>query len=300
MQTEVVGVVGLGAMGVPMAANLLRQCGSVGISGRGRDRYRDLIDRGAQWHDTPASLARSSSVIVLMLPDLPEVESVLAGPEGILSAEPDDLLLVISSTSSPVGVRELGERLAARSGGSVRLVDAPVSGGVEGAAQASLSIMVGGDPEDVARVMPVLRACGTPVHLGPLGAGQVAKACNQLIVTATMTALGEAAVLADRSGLDLAALFELFAGGYANSRMLETRGERIVTERYEPAARARYLLKDLGFAQAVADATQTRPVMVPALLRAFEELVERGLGDLDMSVTRRFIAERSEDPPGEG
>lgn len=286
-----VGLLGLGAMGVPMAANLLRR-GKLGICGRGRERYRELLDAGAGWHETPRSLAESCSVIILMLPDLPEVEAVLAGADGILAAAPGDLVLVISSTSSPVGVRELGGRLGAQTAGAVRVVDAPVSGGVEGAAEATLSIMVGGDEADVARVLPVLEACGQPVHLGALGAGQVAKACNQLIVAATITALGEAAVLADRSGLDLDALFRLLAGGYAASRMLETRGERIVTENYDPAGKARYLLKDLGFAAAVAESTDTRTVLVPALQEAFGELVERGLGDRDMSVTRRFIAER--------
>ena len=128
--------------------------------------------------------------------------------------------------------------------------------------------------------------------MGPLGAGQVAKACNQLIVSATMLALGEAAVLADRSGLDLAKLFSLFAGGYANSRMLETRAERIIAEDYSPLGMAKYMIKDLGFATAVAQSTGTDAVLLPAVKQAFEEIAAAGLGDYDMSVTRRYIAER--------
>ena len=274
-----VGVIGLGAMGAPMTANLLRGSGGpVRITGRVKDKHQALIESGAQWHDSARSLA--------------EVEQVLAGPDGLLAAVPDDLLLIISSTSSPTGVRELAERLLEQTDGAVKVVDAPVSGGVDGAVAGTLSIMVGGADADVARALPVLAACGTPVHLGPLGAGEVAKACNQMIVSATILALGEAAVLADRSGLDLAKLFDLLAGGYAGSRLLTTRGDRIVTADYSPSGVAKYMVKDLSFATAVAEATDTHPILLPALSAAFDELVERGLGDYDISVARRFVAER--------
>ncbi|HEY5980340.1 MAG TPA: NAD(P)-dependent oxidoreductase [Microlunatus sp.] len=289
----VVGVIGLGAMGAPMTANLLqRGVGTVGISGRDRARHTALIEAGAHWHESPRSLAEHADVVLLMLPDLPEVEGVLAGPDGLLAAAPEDLVVIISSTSSPTGVRELAARLSEQTAGAVRLVDAPVSGGVDGATAGTLSIMVGGAAADVARVLPVLTACGTPVHLGPLGAGQVAKACNQMIVAATILALGEAAVLADRSGLDLATLFELLAGGYAGSRILATRGDRIVTEDYSPSGVAKYMVKDLDFATAVAQETDTHPVLLPALRAAFTEMVSSDLGDFDIAVTRRFVAER--------
>lgn len=231
-----VGVIGLGMMGRPMALNLLgRGDGAVHITGRGRDRYDDLVAAGGVWHDTPRSLAGAVKVLLLMLPDLPQVEELLAGPDGILAAGPDDLLLIISSSSSPVGVVELGARLAKTTSGAVRIVDAPVSGGVDGAEAGTLSIMIGGEDHDAAAAAAVLNACGTPVHLGPLGSGQVAKACNQMIVASTILALGEAAVLADRSGIDLAVLFRLLGGGYAGSRILETRGKRIVAEDYTPS-----------------------------------------------------------------
>ena len=288
-----VGVIGLGAMGAPMTANLLRGSGGpVRITGRVKDKHQALIESGAHWHDTARSLATGCDVVLLMLPDLPEVEQVLAGPEGLLAAAPDDLLLIISSTSSPTGVRELAVRLLEQTDGAVKVVDAPVSGGVDGAVAGTLSIMVGGADADVARALPVLAACGTPVHLGPLGAGEVAKACNQMIVSATILALGEAAVLADRSGLDLAKLFDLLAGGYAGSRLLATRGDRIVNADYSPSGVAKYMVKDLSFATAVAEATDTHPILLPALSAAFDELVERGLGGYDISVARRFVAER--------
>lgn len=290
---DTVGVIGLGAMGRPMASRLMGAGGlTVRITARTKGKCSDLLDAGAQWHDSPRSLAAGVGLIVLMLPDLDEVQEVLSGPDGILAADPIDLILVISSTSSPDGIRELDGRLRSATGDAVRVVDAPVSGGTDGAEAGTLSIMVGGDDDDVARALPVLQACGSPVHLGALGAGEVAKACNQMIVAATVLALGEAAVLADRSGLDLAVLFDLLGGGYAGSRILATRGDRIVEQDYRPSGIARYMIKDLEFATAVATGTDTHPVLLPAVKAAFEELVERGLGDFDMSVTRRFVAER--------
>ncbi len=289
-----VGMIGLGAMGRPMARHLLRRPGAeVGIYGRGRDRYRDLLDAGAVWRDTPRALAAEADVILLMLPDLPQVEETLAGADGLLAAEPQDLLLVVSSTSSPTGVRRLGERLDRETEGRIRVVDAPVSGGVDGAEAGTLSIMVGGADDDVHRAMSVLEPCGRAYHLGPLGSGEVAKACNQLIVAAAVLALGEAAVLADRSGLELETLFELFAGGYADSRILRTRGDRMATDDFSPSGAARYLLKDLEFATDVATATRTDAALLPALRAAFADLVDRGMGDSDMAVTKRYTQERS-------
>lgn len=288
-----VGIIGLGVMGHPMASNLLaRYAGRVRISGRSPGKVNDLVGAGAEWHDTARSLADGAGVILLMLPDLAEVEAVLAGDEGILASDPRDLVIVIASTSSPTGVRDLAERLGRETDGAVRIVDAPVSGGSDGAIAGTLSIMVGGKDRDVERAWPVLSACGNPVHLGALGSGQVAKACNQMIVAATILALGEAAVLADRSGLDLGKLFTLLAGGYAGSRLLDTRGSRIVSEDYRPSGPAKYLVKDLSFAAAVAQATGTEVALLPALQAAFEELTERGLGDSDIAVTRRYVEQR--------
>ena len=279
-------------MGQPIAANILRSGFEVHITGRTQEKYGDLIAAGAVWHNSPRSLADAVGVIVLMLPDLPQVEEMLAGPDGILAGGFDDLLLIIASTSSPIEVRDLGRRLTRVTEGRVRVIDAPVSGGSEGAEAGTLSIMVGGDKRDVNDAWPVLAACGNPVHLGPLGSGQVAKACNQMIVAATILALGEAAVLADRSGIDLDKLFRLLAGGYAGSRILETRGDRIVREDYSPSGPARYLLKDLRFAATVAQATGTRAVLLPVLQAAFKELTEQGYGDHDIAVTRRYVAQR--------
>jgi 2-hydroxy-3-oxopropionate reductase len=281
-----------------MAANLLSKgATAVAITGRDKARYSGLLGAGAVWHDTPRSLASSVDAILLMLPDLPEVEAVLSGPDGVLAGSFDHLLLIISSTSSPTGVRELAHRLQRASDSVVAVVDAPVSGGSDGAVAGTLSIMVGGADDDVAQAIPILSACGKPVHLGPLGSGQVAKACNQMIVAATILALGEAAVLAHRSGLDLDQLFTLLAGGYAGSRLLDTRRERLVTEDYSPSGIARYMVKDLDFATAAIEATDTHPALLPAVRAAFAELTRLGLGEYDIAVTRRYTELRR--PPSE-
>jgi 2-hydroxy-3-oxopropionate reductase len=291
----VVGVIGLGVMGRQMAKNILNKSPDVTLRvwARRPEVAQELVAAGAEWHETSASLADGADLIIMMLPDLPEVEAVLYGKDGILAGTHDDLILVIGSTSSPTGVRALARRLHEDSSGRIRVVDAPVSGGEEGAKAGTLSIMVGGDAEPVAAATSVLTACGRPVHLGPLGAGQVAKACNQMIVAATVLALGEAAVLADRSGINVGQLFELLGGGYAASRILETRGPRIVTKDYAPSGAAKYLLKDLRYAADVAEDTGTPTALLPGLKSAFEDLVRSGLGDADMAVTRRYIEERS-------
>ncbi|BDD81136.1 2-hydroxy-3-oxopropionate reductase [Tsukamurella pulmonis] len=282
-----VGVIGLGAMGAPMARHLARGHGRVHITAR-RPRP-DLVADGAVQHADAAALAAVADVVLLMLPDLPEVDEVLAG--GLLAGD-RPLLVIIGSTSSAPGVRALAERLDRESGGRVRVVDAPVSGGEDGAIAGTLSIMMGGTEEDCALAGRVLEPCGTPVRLGPLGAGQVAKACNQLVVAATIAALGEATVLADRSGIDLRTLWDLLGGGYAASRLLDTRKEKLITGDDAPSGMAKYLLKDLRSGAEVAAATGTHAALLPALLAEFEELVDAGMGERDMAVTRRFVAER--------
>ncbi|WP_217183290.1 NAD(P)-dependent oxidoreductase [Streptomyces sp. AC495_CC817] len=289
-----VGVVGLGAMGRPMADRLLRARGELVI--HARRPQPELLDAGAAWAETPRELASRVDVLLVMLPDLPPLEELLAGEDGLLAGD-GDLLLLIGSTSSAPAVRELAARLDEQTSGRVRVVDCPVSGGVDGAEAGRLSIMLGGSPDDAAVAADVLSACGTPVLLGPLGAGEVAKACNQLVVSATILALGEATVLAERSGLDLEALWTLLGGGYAGSRLLESRKDKLVSGDDSPSGMARYMVKDLGFAADIAEATRTAPALLPALRAAFDEIVAAGLGDRDIAVTRRFIASRDTEAP---
>lgn len=284
-----VGVIGLGAMGAPMASHLLRARGDLVITAR--TPRPQFVDAGATWAATPRELAQQVDAVLVMLPDLPQLEEQLDGPDGLLAGA-GDLLIMIGSTASATGVRALAERLAAQTDGRVRVVDCPVSGGEDGANAGRLSIMLGGAEPDAAIAADLLAPCGTVVHLGPLGAGQVAKACNQLVVSATILALGEATVLADRSGIDLDAMWSLLSGGYAGSNLLEARRQKLVTGDDSPSGVARYMVKDLRSAGEIADATGTDPVLLPTLRAAFDELVANGYGDRDIAVSRRFIAER--------
>ncbi|WP_072314181.1 NAD(P)-dependent oxidoreductase [Agrococcus sp. Marseille-P2731] len=290
-RAQTIGVIGLGAMGEPMVRRLLE---ARGTAITGRSARPALVEAGAEWAQTPRELAARAGVVLSMLPDLPELEAALDGPDGLLAGlgEAEELLLLIGSTSSAPGVRALAERLAVQSGGRVRVVDCPVSGGVDGATAGTLSIMLGGAQADADRAAAMLAPCGTPVHLGPLGAGEVAKACNQLVVAATITALGEATVLADRSGLDLDALWTLLGGGYAGSNLLASRKEKLVAGDDSPSGIARYMIKDLSFAADIAEATETSPALIPTLRAFFDEIVERGYGERDITVSRRVIAER--------
>lgn len=290
--TGPVGMIGIGAIGRPMAHRLLSAHGALTVTGRTRRDDDSLLAAGATWAATPRELAATARTILLMLPDLPEVEQVLGGADGLLAGVVEPTLLLIGSTSSPSGVRALAERVARETAGLVRVVDCPVSGGVDGARAGTLSIMMGGEDDDVARAGLVMAACGTPVHLGPLGAGEVAKACNQMIVAATILALGEASVLAERSGIDLGTLWDLLGGGYAGGNLLASRRDKLVTGDDTPSGLARYMVKDLRFAADVAEATGTEPVLLPALRAAFDELCASGYGDRDIAVTRRFVAGR--------
>ncbi|UJP10570.1 NAD(P)-dependent oxidoreductase [Microbacterium sp. KUDC0406] len=287
--THRLGVIGLGAMGHPMSARLLADRGHLVITSR--REQPELTSAGAELVGTPRELAERVDAVLTMLPDLPELEALIDGPDGLLAGA-GDLLIMIGSTSSAPGVRDLADRLHTRTDGRVRVVDCPVSGGVDGATAGTLSIMLGGSDDDAARAAELLAPCGTPVHLGPLGAGEVAKACNQLVVSATILALSEATVLADRSGLDLEAMWTLLGGGYAGSNLLRSRKEKLVTGDDSPSGIARYMVKDLGFAHDIAESTGTAAVLLPALRAAFDELVASGWGERDISVARRFIAER--------
>jgi 2-hydroxy-3-oxopropionate reductase len=266
-----VGAIGLGAMGAPMA--------------------QDLLDRGATWADTPRELASRVDAVLVMLPDLPQLEPMLEGPDSLLAGE-TPLLVLIGSTSSPVHVRELDAQVRDVTGDRVRLVDCPVSGGEDGAQAGKLSIMLGGTGSDTDLAARVLSACGTPVRLGPLGAGEVAKSCNQLIVGATALAIGEVTVLARRSGIDLATLFDVLGGGYAGSAFMASRREKFVSGDDSPSGVAKYMVKDLRFADEIARDTDTHATLLPALRAAYDELVDAGLGDLDLATTRRFTEQR--------
>lgn len=289
--TLTVGFLGLGNMGRPMAANLLRSgIADLLVHGRSPASLEPLAAAGARIAATLRELGEASDVVISMLPDLPELRALLGGDDGLLAGVTAPLVLVIGSTSSPAGVRELAAELAERTGGLVHVLDAPVSGGTDGAEAGTLAIMAGGDAEDFARVEPMLATMGTPVLLGPLGSGQVAKACNQMIVASTIVALSEATVLAERAGLDVTKLLDLLGGGYAGSRLLESRKQRLAEKDYTVSGPAKFMVKDLAFAGAEAARTGTATPQLTTLQGVFDGLVGAGLGDQDISVAQAYIA----------
>jgi 2-hydroxy-3-oxopropionate reductase len=294
---EPVGFVGLGVMGRPMARNLLRAGHPVVVWNRSAGPAAELAAAGATVARTPAELAAAAPVVLTMLPDLPQVEEVLRRDGGLLAGMDRGSVLVVLGTVSPVAVRDLGARLEPA---GVAVVDAPVSGGDVGAEQATLSIMVGGRPEDVTRVRPYLEAMGTTVdHLGPLGAGQLAKACNQIVVAATLTALSEALVLARRGGLDPQRVFAVLGGGLAASRVLEVKGPKLLGGDFRPGGAAAFQHKDLGFALAAAREEGVALPLTALVDQLYGAARWNGFGDDDHSVVVRVI-ERLAGEPREG
>jgi 2-hydroxy-3-oxopropionate reductase len=289
-----VGFVGLGVMGRPMARNLVRAGHRVVVWNRSPEPAAELAAAGATVARTPAELAAAAPVVLTMLPNLPQVEQVLHRDGGLLAGMGRGSVLVVMGTVSPVGVRELGARLEPA---GVSLVDAPVSGGDVGAEQATLSIMVGGRPQDVARVRPLLEDMGTTVdHLGPLGAGQLAKACNQIVVAATLTALSEALVLARKGGLDAQRVFAVLGGGLAASRVLEVKGPKLLGGDFRPGGAAAFQHKDLGFALAAARAEGVALPLTALVDQLYGAAVSSGFGDDDHSVVVRVIERLAGEP----
>jgi 2-hydroxy-3-oxopropionate reductase len=239
-----VAFLGLGRMGLPMSQHLAAAGFDVRAWNRSprtppsREGYRLLPD--------PAEAGEGADVIVTMLPDIGEVRAVCSGSDGALARATPGAVVVVMGTVSPVAVVSWGEELRA-DGFSV--VDAPVSGGDVGAREATLSVMCGGDARDVETVRPVLEAMASSVrHLGPLGSGQLTKACNQIVVATTLTALAEAVTLARDGGLDVTQVLDVLADGLAGSRALEVKREKLVSGSYLPGGSAAFQHKDLGFA----------------------------------------------------
>ena len=238
-----VAFLGLGRMGLPMSLHLADQ----GFDVRAWNRSpRSAPGRsGYTLATSPEDACDGATVIVTMLPDIDEVRSVLEANGALRRAAPG-AVVVVMGTVSPTAMAALGRELASD---GFSAVDAPVSGGDVGAREATLSIMCGGEPEDVETVRPVLAAMSSQVrHLGPLGAGQLTKACNQIVVATTLTALAEAVTLARSGGLDVAQVLDVLADGLAGSRALEVKREKLVSESYVPGGSAAFQHKDLGFA----------------------------------------------------
>ena len=245
------GFVGLGVMGRPMAARLVAAGFATTVTSRTASAVDALVRAGATGVATPAEVARASDVVFVMVPETADLEAVLEPPTGVLGGAHAGLVIVAMGTHDPSAMPRLAARASAL---GAAFLDAPVSGGDVGAREGTLSIMVGGDEAAFERARPAFEAMGSRVaHLGPSGAGQIAKAANQLIVGSTIEAVAEAFTLAARAGLDVAKLRDVLGGGFAASRILEVHGRRMLDRDFTPGGRARLHAKDARIILGLAD-----------------------------------------------
>ena len=283
LEQPIVGFIGLGLMGKPMALNLMKAGFPLVVCSRSRGPVDALVAAGAKAAASPADVARAARVVITMVPDTPDVEKVLAGPGGVFEGLQAGTILIDMSTISPVATRKLAAQAAER---GATLLDAPVSGGEIGAINGTLSIMVGGDAAALEKVRPVLNAMGNPekvVHIGESGAGQICKVCNQMAIGGALAAVSELMALARKAGVDGAKVREALLGGFASSRVLEVHGERILESNYKPGFRAGLYNKDMGIVLETAHALDVPVPVTSVVAQLVNSMVATGRADADYS-----------------
>ncbi|MCF7984244.1 MAG: 2-hydroxy-3-oxopropionate reductase [Thiohalocapsa sp.] len=283
---ETIGFIGLGIMGLPMAINLIGAGHRLVVHARRAESMAPLVQAGAKACDSPAAVAWQSTVIFTMVADTPDVEQVMLGERGVIDGIQAGSIAVDMSTISPSATRHVSARLSER---GAEMLDAPVSGGDIGAINGTLSIMVGGNETAFERVLPLFEVLGRNiVHVGPSGAGQVCKACNQIVVAQTIAAVGEALLLAEASGVDGAKVRESLLGGFAGSRILEVHGQRMLDANYAPGFKASLHQKDMRIVQ---EAAQELGIALPGasqVAQYLNALVGQGFGELDSASVYRM------------
>ena len=291
-----VGFIGLGIMGGPMAANLVKAGYTVVGYNRRPEPIERLVAAGGRGASSVAEAVAGADVVITMLPDSPDVENVALGEDGVFANAKSGLLYIDCSTIRP----DVSARLAAEGAeNGIRVVDAPVSGGEQGAIDASLSIMVGGSPEDFASARPVLQTVGkTVVHVGPPGAGQTVKAANQLIVAGTIQLVAEAIVFLEAHGVDMESAIKVLAGGLAGNAILDRKAAGMLARRFDPGFRIDLHHKDLGIVQAAA---REAGVVIPVgalVSQLVASLRAQGHGGLDHSALLLLVEQLSGRRPG--
>ena len=278
---QVIGFIGLGIMGRPMARNLLKAGYPLVVHSRSRGPVDEIAKAGAKVGTSPRDVASQSDVVITMLPNSPDVEQVVLGRDGAIEGARPGKVLLDMSTISPLVSQKIGAALAEK---SVNMLDAPVSGGEKGAIDGVLSIMVGGDKAVFEKVLPILQAMGkTITHLGPLGAGGFTKLANQIIVAVNLTALGEALTLAKKAGLDRELTLTALAGGLAGSKCLDQKKPNYLADTYNPGFKIDLHYKDLGL---IMESARALGVPLPAtavVQELFSALRVKGRGGLDHS-----------------
>lgn len=274
--SEKLGFVGLGIMGRGMTANLLKAGFEVTVWNRTAHRMDEFVHQGAKAANSPAEVAANADIIFICVSDTPDVEAVLFGENGVIHEVKSGSLVVDHSTISPTATRDMAERLAEA---GVRMLDAPISGGSEGAAKGTLSIMVGGDAADFERAMPYFQAMGkTITHVGPQGAGQTVKLVNQILGVINMLAVSEALVFAKAGGLDLEKTLAAVSGGAAGSWLLSNRGPQIINGDWRPGFTIDLQQKDLRLALEAGDQFGAPMLATSLVFNLYRTLQQGGLG----------------------
>jgi len=288
---DTIGFIGLGLMGRPMAKNLLKAGYKLVVNSRSQGPVDDLVSSGAVRALTAADVARRATRIITMVPDSPDVEQVLDGPQGVFSALQPGTIVIDMSSIAPGVARRLAGR--AKSLGATML-DAPVSGGDIGAINGTLSIMVGGDAAAFATVKPIFDVMGNPdkvVHVGEAGSGQLCKLCNQMVIGGTLVVVAEALALARKAGVDAGKVRDALLGGFAQSRVLEVHGERALKGTFKPGFKTHLFAKDLKNVVATL-AEHEMPALVTAIVQQLlHATIAAGRGEDDNSVMAKTVFE---------
>jgi len=276
-----IGFIGLGIMGTPMALHMLRAGRNLHFYARRPEVKADFESLGATYHHSPEEVAKHSEIIIINVATSNDVEEVIFGQNGIIhSAKPGTIVIDMGTTSANTTKRIAAQLRNKR----IDMLDAPVSGGEQGAIDATLSIMVGGDAAVVKKAMPIFESLGTRiVHIGDHGAGQIAKACNQIIIAETIVAVSEALHLAAQSGVDPAKVREALLGGFANSKVLEIHGKRMLENNYKPGFKANLHRKDMHLAIEQANTVGANLPSALHAMQCIDRLVLKGHGELDSS-----------------
>jgi 2-hydroxy-3-oxopropionate reductase len=289
MANPTVGFIGLGIMGKPMARNLMKAGYPLVVHNRSRAAVDELTKEGAQSAASSKEVAQRAEVLITMLPDSPDVELVYAGENGVFAGARAGMLLIDMSSISPVVARKLAAD-AEKHG--CEMLDAPVSGGEAGAVSASLSIMIGGKATAVERAMPIFQALGKNiVHVGDAGAGQVTKAANQMVVGTTIAIVSEALVLAAKAGVDPAKVRQALLGGFAQSKILEAHGQKMLERNFKPGFRIRLHEKDMKIALSTGSEYGVPLMVTSQVAQMMTAMKSMGNGDLDHSGLVKFVEE---------
>ncbi|HEY6200880.1 MAG TPA: 2-hydroxy-3-oxopropionate reductase [Candidatus Binatia bacterium] len=287
--SETIGFIGLGIMGKPMARNLLKAGYPLLVHNRSRASVEELANEGVAPAANAYEVAAAADILITMLPDSPDVEQVYNGAEGVFKGARSGALLIDMSTISPVVARKLAADAERR---GCEMLDAPVSGGEAGAVGATLSIMIGGKPSAVDRAMPVFQKLGKNiVHVGAAGAGQIAKAANQIVVGVTIAAVSEALVLAAKAGVDPAKVREVLLGGFAQSKILDAHGQKMLERNFKPGFRIRLHEKDLKIALASGSEYGVPLTTTAVVAQMMAAMKATGRGDLDHAALVTLVEE---------